>query len=152
MSASQLFTAKAFQPIGTGALRWRLFDFGKVDAEVAQARGANAEALSRYRQAVLKVAEDIEDALMTLSQTEGRVEELRDEVTSLTRARDLSQRAYEAGAITLTDVLDADRQLLTARDDLDSTEADAGRAAVRTFRALGGGWDLPTDSHVADKR
>jgi outer membrane protein TolC len=27
-SVSRLFTAKAFQPIGAGALRWRLFDFG----------------------------------------------------------------------------------------------------------------------------
>lgn len=39
MSTNHLFSAKSFQPIGTGALRWRLFDFGKVDAEVKQARG-----------------------------------------------------------------------------------------------------------------
>jgi outer membrane protein TolC len=38
--------------------------------------------------------------------------------------------------------LDADRQLLVARDELESTRADAARAAVRTFRALGGGWDV----------
>jgi outer membrane protein TolC len=55
----------------------------------------------------------------------------------------LSQHAYQAGAITLTDVLDADRQLLIARDDLDATRADAARAAVRTYRALGGGWNAP---------
>jgi hypothetical protein len=68
------------------------------------------------------------------------LEQLQGEVTSLTRARDLSERAYKAGAIPLTDVLDADRQLLVARDDVESTRADAARAAVRTFRALGGGW------------
>ncbi len=139
-SINDLFTAKAFQPIGSGAVRWRLFDFGKVDAEVAQARGANAEALALYRGAVLKAAEDVEDALITLSQTEAHVVELRGEVYSLTRARDLSQQAYQDGAITLTDVLDADRQLLAAQDDLASNRADAARAAVRTFRALGGGW------------
>jgi hypothetical protein len=54
---------------------------------------------------------------MQLNQTEVRRRELQDEVASLTRARDLSERAYKAGAITLTDVLDADRQLLVARDD-----------------------------------
>ncbi|HEY0342497.1 MAG TPA: efflux transporter outer membrane subunit [Steroidobacteraceae bacterium] len=140
LDTQHLFGAKAFQPVGSGALRWRLFDFGKVDAEVAQSRGAHAEALAQYRLSVLRDAEDVEDALMTLSQTEARAQELQDEVASLTRARDLSQRAYEAGAITLTDVLDADRQLLIAHDDLDANRADAGRAAVRTFRALGGGW------------
>jgi NodT family efflux transporter outer membrane factor (OMF) lipoprotein len=138
----QLFTAKSFQPVGTGALQWRLFDFGKVDAEVKQARGTYAEALAQYREAALKATEDVENAFMTLSQTEVRSQELEQEVAALTRARDLSERAYRAGSITLTDVLDADRLLLAARDDLDATKADSARAAVRTFRALGGGWNV----------
>lgn len=143
LSVNHLFTAKAFQPIGTGAVSWRLFDFGKVDSEVAQTRGAQAEALAQYRQAALKAAEDVENALISLSQSEVHVEELQGEVSSLGRARDLSQRAYEAGTITLTDVLDADRQLLTARDELDDARATAVRAAVSIFRAMGGGWDTP---------
>lgn len=140
INAGQLFTARAFQPAVTAGLRWRLFDFGKVDAEVASARGANAEALAVYRQTVLKAAEDVENAFVTLTQTQLRQGEIDAEVVSLTRARDLSERAYKAGAITLTDVLDADRQLLSARDDLDATRADSARAAVSVFRALGGGW------------
>jgi NodT family efflux transporter outer membrane factor (OMF) lipoprotein len=141
ISISHLFTAKSFQPIGTGAIRWRLFDFGKVDAEVAQAKGAKAEALCKYRQTVLKAAEDVENALMSLVQNQAHVEELQREVDALTRSRDLSETAYEAGAIALTDVLDANRELLSARDELDLTRTDAARAAVSTFRALGGGWD-----------
>jgi outer membrane protein TolC len=64
-------------------------------------------------------------------------------VQSLTRARDLSQEAYRAGSITLTDVLDADRQLLTAQDQLASNRAEASRAAVGVFRSFGGGWQSP---------
>jgi NodT family efflux transporter outer membrane factor (OMF) lipoprotein len=141
ISGSRLFTSDAFTAAGAGALRWRLFDFGRVDAEVKQARGANAEALALYRQTVLKAAEDVENALMSLSETQVYVAELQTEVDSLTRARDLSQQAYKAGSITLTDVLEADRQLLVARDALDANRAAAARAAVQTFRALGGGWD-----------
>ncbi len=142
MSLNHLLTANAFEPAATGALRWRLFDFGKVDAEVAQARGANAEALAQYRQSVLHAAEDVEDAFMTLTQTETRSQQVQGEITSLARARDLSQQSYAAGAIPLTDVLDADRQLLAAQDDLALNQADAARAAVRSFRALGGGWTV----------
>src|SRR6266852_183602 len=144
-----LFNGKAFQPIGTGALRWRLFDFGKVAAEVAQSRGAYAEALAGYRQAALRATEDVENALMELAQTQMRLEELQGEVTSLTRARDLSERAYKSGAIPLTDVLNADSQLLVSRNDVESTRADAARAAVRTFRALGGGWDVRSNPFIA---
>lgn len=140
MSINRLLTSRAFQPVGAGALRWRLFDFGKIDAEVAQANGTYAEDLALYRQSVLKAAEDVEDAFVALTQYELREKELRNEVASLTRSRDLSEDAYKAGAITLTDVLDADRQLLAARDELASNRAEAARAAVRSFRALGGGW------------
>jgi outer membrane protein TolC len=148
ISLRWVFNGKAFQPIGTGALRWRLFDFGKVEAEVAQSRGAYAEALAGYRQAALR-ATDIENALMELAQTQVRLETLQGEVASLTRAHDLSERAYKAGAIPLTDVLDADRQLLVARDDVESTRADAARASVRTFRALGGGWDIRSNPSLS---
>jgi outer membrane protein TolC len=124
-------------------------DFGKVAAEVAQARGANAEALAVYRQAVLRAAEDVENALSGLAQTENDVIQLQDELQSLVKARDLAEQAYRAGSITLTDVLDANRQLLVAQDELDANRADAARAAVGVFRALGGGWE--SQYHIADR-
>lgn len=144
LGTSNLFSAKAFQPIGTGAIRWRLFDFGKIDAEVKQARGAYAEQLALYRRSILLAAEDVENALTALAQSQARVVELQAAVASLDRSRALAETAYKAGSIPLTDILDANRQLLVARDDLDDTRADAARAAVRVFRALGGGWEPAT--------
>jgi NodT family efflux transporter outer membrane factor (OMF) lipoprotein len=150
--SSHLFTNQAFQPVGQGALRWRLFDFGKINAEVAQAKGSHAETLAHYRQSVLKAAEDVEDSVTVLIQNQLRVNEVQDQVESLLRARDLSEQAYRAGSITLTDVLDADRQLLTARDEADSSRADAARAAVGVYRALGGGWTPgPAAKQVASR-
>ena len=137
---SDLFKAATFQPQGVIGLRWRVFDFGKVSAEVAQTRGANAEAMARYQQAVLRAAEDVENAFTSLVQFEAHQQELLTEVAALKRARDASQEAYQGGVSALTDVLDADRQLLTAQDELAQTRADSARAAVGTFRALGGGW------------
>lgn len=141
IDSANVFTSQAFQAVGTGAVRWRIFDFGKINAEVAQARGANAEALAQYRQSVLRAAEDVEDSLMILVQTKIHVTELEGEVTALVKARDLSEQSYKAGSITLTDVLDADRQLLAARDELDANRVNTARAAVGVFRAFGGGWD-----------
>jgi outer membrane protein TolC len=142
LTASHLFSAGGFQPAGVGGLRWRLFDFGRVDAEVAQARGGNAEALAVYRQAVLRAAEDVENALSLLAQTQAYMNELQGQVQSLTSARDLSEATYRAGSITLTDVLDADRELLGAQSELSANRAEVARAAVVVFRAIGGGWTL----------
>jgi NodT family efflux transporter outer membrane factor (OMF) lipoprotein len=140
ISPRNLFQGIGFQPTAVAGLRWRLFDFGRVDAEVKQARGANAEALAQYRSSVLKATEDVEDSLSFLAQTGLRSEQLQIQIRSLQRAKDLSEESYKAGVIPLTDVLDADRQLLVAKDDLATTRESTARAAVSSFRALGGGW------------
>ena len=140
LAPAHLFEQQGFQPISLVGLRWRLFDFGRVAAEVKQARGANAEALLQYRSSVLHAAEDVEDAFSLLLQSENRRDEVVREIAELQRVRDLSQQSYAAGVIALTDVLDADRQLLAAKDDLAVTRESAARAAVGSYRALGGGW------------
>jgi outer membrane protein TolC len=137
---ANLFKASTYQPLGAAGLRWRIFDFGKVSAEVTQAKGASAEALALYRNSVLHAAEDVENSFTSLTQLEAHRQELLKEVDALTRARDASLDAYRSGVSPLTDVLDADRQLLVAQDELMKTRADAARAAVGAFRALGGGW------------
>lgn len=141
LSGGNLYTAAAKQASIGGLLRWRLFDFGKVKAEVNQAKGANAEALADYQNTVLHAAEDVENSLVLFSQTQIKQEELLRQIKALSKARDLSEQAYRSGSITLTDVLDSDRQLLAARDQYDLSRADAARSAVGVFRAFGGGWD-----------
>jgi NodT family efflux transporter outer membrane factor (OMF) lipoprotein len=137
---ASLFREGGFQPAIVAGLRWRLFDFGRIDAEVKRARGANTEALVQFRSSVLRAAEDVEDSFSALLEAESQGGELFREIGSLQRVRDLSQQSYEAGVIPLTDVLDADNQLLIAKDELASSRESAARAAVSSFRALGGGW------------
>ncbi|KWW32715.1 NodT family efflux transporter outer membrane factor (OMF) lipoprotein [Cupriavidus metallidurans] len=140
LSAGKLFTAQAFQPAAAAGLRWRLFDFGRVNAEVALAKGANAEALASYRKSMLQATEDVENALISLAQLESQNRELAVEIRAHERARNASEDAYKGGVVSLYEVLDEDRQLLAARDQQARVQADNARAAVSAFRALGGGW------------
>jgi len=140
LAPAHLFEQQGFQPVSVVGLRWRLFDFGRVAAEVEQARGSNAEALLQYRSSVLHAAEDVEDAFSLLVQSENRRNEIVREIAELQRVRDRSEESYSAGVTPLTDVLDADRQLLVAKDDLAVARENAARAAVGSYRALGGGW------------
>ena len=142
LSASRFFSADSFQPQATAGMRWRLFDFGRVDAEVAQANSVHAQALLAYRQSVLRATEDVENAFTSLVQLSIEIHELANEVDALRRARDTSQELYLAGASSLTDVLDAERQSLVAQDELAQARADSDRSAVASFRALGGGWKM----------
>ncbi|VVE11468.1 efflux transporter outer membrane subunit [Pandoraea anhela] len=140
LAGARVPSAATFQPLATLGLRWRLFDFGRIDAEVEQARGANAQALAEYRLSMLHATEDVENAIVTLVELEQQRKDLASAVDAQTRARDSAQEAYTGGTVSLYEVLDADRQLLTVRDADARAQADNARAAVATFRALGGGW------------
>jgi NodT family efflux transporter outer membrane factor (OMF) lipoprotein len=140
VDAGSLFTAAAQQSGALIGLRWRLFDFGRVDAEVAIARGRDREALAAYRGTVLRATEDVEAALSQFIESRTEAQVLRREIAALMRAREEAQTAYEGGVLPLLEVLDADRDLLAARDRLAAANAGEARAAVASFRALGGGW------------
>jgi len=133
-------SSRTFQPQALAGLHWRLFDFGRVDAEVAQAKGANAEALAHFRQALLRATEEVEDSMITETQLEAERHELKHEIDADTEARDSAQDAYKGGAVSLMEVLEQDRQLLSARDQLAVANTNSARATVATFRSLGGGW------------
>jgi outer membrane protein TolC len=140
VDAGSLFTSPAQQAGALIGLQWRLFDFGRVDAEVAIAHGREQEALAAYRGTVLHATEDVEAALSQFVQSRSEAEALARQITALTRAREEAQTAYEGGVLPLIEVLDADRDLLDAKDRLAAANANEAIAAVASFRALGGGW------------
>ena len=141
MGVGGLFSGNATQASGVLGLRWRLFDFGRIDAEIAAARGRNAEALAAYRLTVLRASEDVENAFSALVKQQARAAILGQGVASLAKARASSFAAYKGGVSSLLDVLDADQRLLASRDAEIQSKAAAARAAIASFRALGGGWD-----------
>jgi NodT family efflux transporter outer membrane factor (OMF) lipoprotein len=138
LDSSRIFSGDAMQHQVTAGFRWRLFDFGRIDAEVAAAKGKDAEALAAYRLSVYRAAEEVENAFSDLAQDEARAATLDRQIAELTTARRQAQEAYEGGVISLIEVRDADRDLLLASDQLVQANAGAARAAVASFRALGG--------------
>ena len=151
LDVGKTLTSAAFQPAALAGLHWRLFDFGRVDAEVAQARGADREALLRYRQSMLRATEDVEDAIVAVTELESQHALLSREVDAHQQARDAAQDAYRGGAVSLVEVIDEDRQLLASQDLLASVRTDDARAAVAAFRALGGGWTPAPGAQVASR-
>jgi outer membrane protein TolC len=97
----------------------------------------------------LRATEDVENAFSALVKRETQVGILARGESSLARARENSLAAYEGGVVSLIEVLDADSKLLQARDAKAQAQTEAARAAIASFRALGGGWDAP---HASSNR
>ena len=135
-----LFSSGAAQSAGVLGLRWRLFDFARINAQIDQAKGQQAEALAAYRQSVLRASEDVENAFSALVHRETQTATLTAGETSLSSARQSSFVAYQSGAASLIEVLNADETLLRASDAKAQAQTESARAAIAAFRALGGGW------------
>ncbi|HTR10904.1 MAG TPA: efflux transporter outer membrane subunit [Paraburkholderia sp.] len=140
-AAGTLFTGGASQAAGLVGLRWRLFDFARINADVDEAKGADAQALAAYRLAVLRATEDVENSLSSLVNRESQAATLSHAESSLSKARDSSMAAYRGGAASFIDVLHADETLLQASDARAQAQTESARAAIATFKALGGGWN-----------
>jgi outer membrane protein TolC len=140
ISSGNLLTGGASQAAGVLGLRWRLFDVARIDAQIQQARGEEAEQLAAYRLTVLRATEDVENAFTALVQREAQAALLTRSVDALTRARDTSWQAYQGGIVSLIEVLQADEALLRASMARADAMTESARAAVAAFKALGGGW------------
>jgi outer membrane protein TolC len=151
VSSGNLFGSGASQAAGVLGLRWRLFDFGRIDAQIDQAKGREAEMLAAYRLAALRATEDVENAFSALVKREEQAGVLAQGVDSLGRARQASFAAYQQGVVSLIEVLQADENLLRASDARAQAQTESARAAVAAFKALGGGWQPHESEAVAMK-
>ncbi len=140
VASGDLFTSGASQAAGVLGLRWRLFDFGRINAQIQQAKGQEAEMLAAYRLAALHATEDVENAFSALIKREEQAAVLSQGVDSLSHARAASFAAYQRGTVSLIEVLQADESLLHASEARVQAQAESARAAVSAFKALGGGW------------
>ena len=151
VGAGSLFGGGASQFAGVLGLRWRLFDFGRINAQIDQAKGQEAEMLAAYRLAALRATEDVEDAFSALVKREEQAAVLTQGVDSLGRARNASFAAYQKGVVSLIEVLQADESLLRASDARAQAQTESARAAVAAFKALGGGWNPNESTAIASK-
>ena len=96
--------------------------------------------METYRKVILAAFKDVEDALVAASR-QAQQETLQGEVQAQAReALRLAEIRYREGADDLLTVLDAQRTLFNAQDQLAQIRLNRLEAAVSLYKALGGGW------------
>jgi len=126
--------------LGAPMLQWNVLNFGRANARVGQAEGARDEAEARYRGAVLSALRDAEDSLSRFRARRNTVATLARAKASADRSAVLMQQRYRAGAATLIDTLDAERQRVAAQQSLSQAVAGLTNDYVALQKALGLGW------------
>jgi len=127
-----------------------IFDGGRRLAAVRSQQAAAEGALAAYRQTVLTALEDVENGLVGLEAAHDQREALTQALESANNSAILARSQYRAGLTDFQTLLDAERQLLSARDGLASSEAGESSALIQLYLALGGGWN--SEARLPDGR
>ena len=127
------------------AVKWRLFDFGRTAAEVDQEKARHNDMMLAYQDAVLTALREVEDALVAYANEQDHRAALADAVASARDSVAISTDQYKSGTVDFLQVLDAQRQLLSAQDELAQSDQTIATNLVALYKALGGGWEGEAD-------
>lgn len=121
-------------------LSWAGFDSG-VRARIAATEARAAGALAAYERAVLRAIEETENAFVVYGNGRQRLSAVVEQAAASRRAADLARVQYREGALDFLRLLDAERTLLQAEDEVATAETDLNTSVVAIYKALGGGWE-----------
>ncbi|MDX2237704.1 MAG: TolC family protein [Hyphomonadaceae bacterium] len=123
----------------TPAITMPLFDWGSRLAAVRVRDSRFEQALISYRGTVNQAVADASNALIALEQGRLRLQAARAAEEAALATAEGARAAYQAGVQSLADRIRAEQQLIDARTSRIDAEAAQASAAVRVYRAFGGG-------------
>jgi NodT family efflux transporter outer membrane factor (OMF) lipoprotein len=135
-----LFSGDSLQLTGTGAAQFPLIDWGRRGAAVKVRKAQRDEAYISYRATVLGALRDVEDALSRIQAERARREALVAAVTDAQSSVNAISAQYRTGFVAEDSLLNAEAQLLFAREQVVASDAQLRQQTIALFKALGGGW------------
>lgn len=119
---------------------WNLFDAGRIHANIQVQTERERQAALQYQSSILTALEDVENALTAYDKEQSRRQLLQESVDKSRRAVELANTLYQGGARDFLNVIDAERALALAEDQLVQSDRLIGTDLVALYKALGGGW------------
>ncbi len=118
-----------------------ILNLRRILSQIDAARAVRDEVLARYEKSVLLALEETENALVSLSRERRRVRALAQAVQAHELTVRLAMERYVSGLQSYLAVIDAQRALYAAEDQLVLSRQSHATAFVALYKALGGGWE-----------
>jgi outer membrane protein TolC len=118
-------------------LQWTLFDGLRLQSDAREAEAKIAEAQARADGAVVKVREDVTQALLDLESARANTQKSKEQRDLAAENQRLVDVAYRAGTATAVEQADATAQLRNAEIQVTADGLNAQLAALNVLNALG---------------
>ena len=125
------------------SLAQTLFDGGAKRAQVGIQQSQRRVLVETYGNAVRTALKEVDDALGNADRGARLELSQQQAVEQAGRSLNLAEIRYREGAADLLAVLDAQRSLFSAQDQLAQSRLTRLTASLGLFKALGGGWVAP---------
>lgn len=134
------------------SLRWPVFDRGRLTRAIEAQTARESAAAAAYERAVLGAFADVDNALTGLVKEQSRRVALRESVAANSRVVELATTLYTAQLTDFREVLDSQRQLFDAEDQLVQSDLAVTTSLIALYKALGGGWsEAATAEHMPER-
>jgi multidrug efflux system outer membrane protein len=122
------------------AIAQPIYSGGRLEAGINAAQARERQALAQYQDAIQNAFREVRDAIVAQTKTREQFDAEDQRAVALRQALGLARLRYQNGMASQLEVLDVERNLLSAEQSrADSLRAQ--RAAIADlFKALGGGW------------
>ena len=149
-----VFSADTFIANLIASLTAPIFNGGRLRSEVRLQKAEAEELATAFARTTLAALIDVEQAVTQLVGINDQLKRLDDNVASATLSDKLTQNRYRRGLGTLLSILESQRTLNVARQNLILTEQSYLNAYIDLFFSLGGWWfDPATDPfHAVDTK
>ncbi|NLI81868.1 MAG: TolC family protein [Deltaproteobacteria bacterium] len=131
--------------VGGPAVTWSIFKGGATRQNIEVQSALQEQALIEYETTLMEALEEVENALIAYAEVQERRQSLSVATEAAQAAARLAQQKYEAGLTDFTDVLVAQRSVLSLQEQLVLSNWNVAGNLVRLYKALGGGWTLPAN-------
>lgn len=129
-----------------------LFDADRQRNQILVSESTRRQLVESYRKAVYTALKEVDDALGNAARNRDQERTQRVIVEQSARALQLSEVRLREGVDTLSTLLDAQRTLFSAEDQLTQLKLSRLTGALDVFKALGGGWQIPEGDPTAARR
>ncbi|WP_079978273.1 efflux transporter outer membrane subunit [Parachlamydia acanthamoebae] len=124
-----------------GDINLPIFQGGKLVGNLRVAEASATAAAYTYRQTVLQALQETENSMVTFLEDLKTMRRYGDSVGRNEKIVQLSNERYVKGLVSITDLLDSERQLISIQQNRLDAESAALLDLVRLYKALGGGWE-----------
>jgi len=126
--------------LGIPRITWTIFKAGAIRKNIEVQSALQEQALIQYEAAVLNALEEVENALVGYAEEQRKKNALREAADAAHKAVDLVLCKYQAGLTDFSNVLEAERSLLSFQEQLAQSDGTITSNLIRLYKALGGGW------------